>query len=358
MATALALQALPFWKIVWKQSATFLLLQARLPCRSTWDSSTFIIAFIGTVQKSSTCGTNSSQERTLLGSGHPHVRPLSSKAKRPCQHLLFWHTPILQYLYESQLMPPMMLLVLCWNQNFMVNGPQYPSSLVTLQPRDKILCLWQGATCHLSVHSPLLTLCGISTLHHVHWTDHKSLAFALLSTNSDKWTPLQTNHLSIIIISQFTSNIRHIDGKDNVVADALSRVHNFSAVTPTVDYVELAAYQTADQETQSLHTAAISEARRHHTSLVSNWILCDTSLDFPHPIVPISLHWKVFENLYSLAHLGARPTKRLIAASYVWPGLKNDVTSWTMSCLHCQRSKISQHMANLLQSFPVPSSRF
>ena len=47
------------------------------------------------------------------------------------------------------------------------------------------------------------------------FTDHKQLTFALSSPNSDKWTPRQTRHLSFI--SEFTSDIRHVDGKDNVV---------------------------------------------------------------------------------------------------------------------------------------------
>ena len=74
--------------------------------------------------------------------------------------------------------------------------------------------------------------------------------------------------------------------------------------------------------------------------------------------MPISLHQRVFENLYSLAHPGACPTKRLIATKYVWPGLKKDITSWARSCLSCQQSKISQHVESPLQSFPIPSSRF
>ena len=72
--------------------------------------------------------------------------------------------------------------------------------------------------------------------------DHKPLTFALSSANSDKWTPRQTHHLSFI--SEFTSDIPHVDGKDNVVADALSHIHSFSAVTPTLDYTELAALPT------------------------------------------------------------------------------------------------------------------
>ena len=74
--------------------------------------------------------------------------------------------------------------------------------------------------------------------------------------------------------------------------------------------------------------------------------------------MPISFRRRVFENLHSLAHPGTCPSKRLIAARYVWPGLNKDVTSWARSCLSCQQSKISQHVASPLQSFPVPSSRF
>ena len=82
------------------------------------------------------------------------------------------------------------------------------------------------------------------------------------------------------------------------------------------------------------------------------------SLGFPRPVVPISLHRKGFDILHSLSHPGSRPTKRLIAARYVWPGFKKDITLWAKCCLTCQQSKISRHVASPLQSFPVPSSRF
>ena len=189
------------------------------------------------------------------------------------------------------------------------------------------------------------------------FTDHKPLTFTLSSANSDKWAPRQTCHLSFI--SEFTSDIHHIDGKDNVVADALSRIHSFSAVTPTLDYTELAAHQTADQETQALRTATktlklvdITPPGSRHS------ILCDMSLGFPRPVVPISLRRRVFDILHSLSRPGSRPTKRLIASRYIWPGFKKDITLWAKCCLSCQQSKISRHVASPLQSFPVPSSRF
>ena len=50
------------------------------------------------------------------------------------------------------------------------------------------------------------------------YTDHKPLTFALTGTG-DTWSPRQSRHLSFI--SEFTTDIRHIHGDQNVAADAL-----------------------------------------------------------------------------------------------------------------------------------------
>ncbi|BHF80747.1 hypothetical protein SprV_0702387700 [Sparganum proliferum] len=52
------------------------------------------------------------------------------------------------------------------------------------------------------------------------FTDHKPLTFAIRS-HSDKYNPREISHLDYI--SQFTTDIRHIDGPKNAVADMLSR---------------------------------------------------------------------------------------------------------------------------------------
>nr|VZI50943.1 unnamed protein product [Spirometra erinaceieuropaei] len=52
------------------------------------------------------------------------------------------------------------------------------------------------------------------------FTDHKPLTFAIRS-HSDKYSPREISHLDYI--SQFTTDIRHIDGPKNEVADMLSR---------------------------------------------------------------------------------------------------------------------------------------
>jgi len=84
------------------------------------------------------------------------------------------------------------------------------------------------------------------------FTDHKPLTCAFAKT-ADPWSPRQQRHLAYI--SEFTTDVRHIAGKDNTVADALSRatinsisvqlgIHH-SAMTAAQKSEEVKAYRTA-----------------------------------------------------------------------------------------------------------------
>ena len=83
-------------------------------------------------------------------------------------------------------------------------------------------------------------------------TDHKPFTFALASQSSSH-SPRQTRQLDFI--AQFTSDIRHIKGTDNSVADALSRI-DIDALSVTrlegIDYERMAAAQQQDPETKHL----------------------------------------------------------------------------------------------------------
>jgi cleavage and polyadenylation specificity factor subunit 1 len=53
------------------------------------------------------------------------------------------------------------------------------------------------------------------------YTDHKPLVGALAGV-SDLWMARQCRHLAYV--AEFTADIRHVAGQDNVAADALSRL--------------------------------------------------------------------------------------------------------------------------------------
>ena len=89
-------------------------------------------------------------------------------------------------------------------------------------------------------------------LHNPHFhilTDHKPLIYAINSINTQH-SPRQARQLDYI--SQFTTDIRHIQGSQNLVADALSRIQtNISFPSSTVSLSELAQQQQTDVELQS-----------------------------------------------------------------------------------------------------------
>ena len=83
-------------------------------------------------------------------------------------------------------------------------------------------------------------------------TDHKLLIHNL-NSKPDCHSPRQVRQLDFI--SQFTTDIRHITGKGNPVADALSHVGEeavqLNAVTPsTIDFTAMAKAQPSDIELQ------------------------------------------------------------------------------------------------------------
>jgi hypothetical protein len=67
------------------------------------------------------------------------------------------------------------------------------------------------------------------------FTDHKPLT-QVLFRSSDPWTPRQCRQLSYI--PEHTSDIRHIAGADNVVADMLSRPPASPAPSPAMACVK------------------------------------------------------------------------------------------------------------------------
>ena len=86
------------------------------------------------------------------------------------------------------------------------------------------------------------------------FTDHKPLTFAI-SKISDPWFPRQQRHLAYV--SEFITDVRHIEGKANTVADTLSRgeISAISSPQPGVDYKAMAAAQRADASITAVPSA-------------------------------------------------------------------------------------------------------
>ena len=201
------------------------------------------------------------------------------------------------------------------------------------------------------------------------YTDHKPLTSALRS-QTDR-SPRQTRHLSFI--AEFTSNIQHIKGKFNVVADALSRINTVdtweaavdiphSMVPDTlcidhIDFDQLAEDQEKSDGMASYRTAATGLLLKD-INIGSSKLLCDTSMGPPRPVLPTSWTRTVFDKIHGLSHSGVRPTQKAIAQRFVWNGMKRDIRKWCKECPDCQASKIHRHTRSPLTERLPPSDRF
>ena len=189
------------------------------------------------------------------------------------------------------------------------------------------------------------------------FTDHKPLTFSL-HTRSDKHSPRQLRHLDFI--SQFTSDIRHIQGRLNPVADALSRVE-LNAVESSSPTIDLEAIALAQDNCEFLSVESPHHSLTLHSFSLphsTNYIICDVSHGTPRPVVPPAFRKVVFDSLHGLSHPGIRATQKLVSARFVWPKMYSLIKKWARSCLPCQRSKVIRHTLSPLASFPTPDKRF
>ncbi|KXJ80312.1 hypothetical protein RP20_CCG025689 [Aedes albopictus] len=188
------------------------------------------------------------------------------------------------------------------------------------------------------------------------FTDHRPLTHSLSSTSNAR-LPHEERYLRFI--SEFTTDIQHISGKDNTVADALSRIDavSYSAVS----FDEIAKDQGNDLELEQLlkSTSTSLQLQKRNLQHCRTPVYCDTSVpNRIRPYVPLKHRRAIMEKLHGLSHSGVRSTKKLISDRFVWPSMKKDIGKFVKTCLDCQRSKVSRHTISPLGSFAVPNSRF
>ena len=188
-------------------------------------------------------------------------------------------------------------------------------------------------------------------------TDHKPLTFAITSQASHH-TPRQIRHLDYI--SQFTTDIRHIKGEDNPVADTLSRlsaIHDDTIVP--VNFQDIARAQRDDSELSLLQTSNTAlKLQATPIPTCEDTIICDVSTGVPRPFIPTKFRRNIFNSLHSLSHPSIRATQRLVKARYVWPNINSDVRKWAKSCRVCQQSKVQRHTKAPPATFILPDARF
>ena len=194
----------------------------------------------------------------------------------------------------------------------------------------------------------------VEARHFTVFTDHKPITFAFRQKSS-QCSPRQFRYLDFI--SQFSTDIRHIAGKDNIVADTLSRIEELEA---TIDFKALATSQKNDDELRKIQQNSESTLRIKPIQIpgTNAAVFCDLSTSTARPFVTRPFRKGVFDSLHCLSHPGINATVKLVTQRYVWPSMNSDCRKWARNCLECQRSKVSRHVTSPIGNFAPPSSRF
>ena len=178
-----------------------------------------------------------------------------------------------------------------------------------------------------------------------------------MSKVSDPWSNCQQRQLSYI--SEFMTDIRHVQGKDNSVADMLSRA-TIADVQLGIECGAVATAQQQDAEVQAYCTATSLNLQVEDIPVGTQGftLLCDMSTGCPRPIVPASWRCQVFDLIHSLSHPSVRTTRKLVANKFIWNGLQKQIGTWAKQCIACQSSKVQAHIRAPLEKFSVPHRWF
>jgi hypothetical protein len=150
--------------------------------------------------------------------------------------------------------------------------------------------------------------------------------------------------------AEFTSDIRHIKGEDNVVADTLSRPSQGEAASVAasvkappgslaapavaalsgliilpagVDYAAVAAHQQSCASTKA--ALSTSSLLIQPVPMAGSNLLCDVSTGSPRPVILVVDRKSIFLAFHCLAHPGIQATRRLISPRVVWPRMATEL---------------------------------
>ncbi|KAL7296999.1 hypothetical protein TKK_0009434 [Trichogramma kaykai] len=188
------------------------------------------------------------------------------------------------------------------------------------------------------------------------YCDHKPLQYAFVQT--PEHAPL-VRQRQLAYISQYCTSIKYLPGKDNSVADALSRADApesspATSASDTGGQIDAFAFPTdlsitklSSEQLKDEELTHIISDEKHPTKLqcliwpVNNQhipLYCDMTDDIIRPFIPKSLRREIFMLFHKNSHPGPSSTDRLIRRKYMWPGMSRDIAAWCKICLPCQQN--------------------
>ena len=181
-------------------------------------------------------------------------------------------------------------------------------------------------------------------------TDHQSIKYFMTQTKLSEKQMRWANFLS-----QFHFHFAHIPGKQNPVADALSRRPRVNAVSVAYnhDLVSMIDKYANDDDFAPIYQGLMNGNTQEPYLLNEGFLLHGSRL-----CVVKDLREKVMYESHSppyAGHRGILATTQAIETYFFWPGMRQDIQDYVTKCIVCQKVKYDRGKApGLLQPLPIP----
>lgn len=199
---------------------------------------------------------------------------------------------------------------------------------------------------------------SLETWRHYLWpkefcihSDHESLKYFRSQNN------LNRRHAKWVeFIESFPYVIKHKKGKDNVIANALSRRYTFlSQLDCRIFRLESIKEQYALDPDFNEVMLNCKEGRTWNKFVINGGFVYRAN----RLCIPVgSLRLLLIQEAHGgglMGHFGAKKTVDVLAMHFFWPRMRKDVERFVARCTSCQKAKSRLNPHGLYMPLPVPS---
>jgi len=200
---------------------------------------------------------------------------------------------------------------------------------------------------------------SLETWRHYLWpkefvihSDHESLKYLRSQSN------LNRRHAKWVeFIESFPYIIKHKKGKDNVIADALSRRYTLlSQLDCRIFGLQSIKEQYALDPDFKDVLLNCREGRTWNKFMISDGFLFRAN----RLCIPVgSVRLLLLQEAHGgglMGHFGAKKTEEVLSTHFFWPRMRRDVERYVARCATCQKAKSRLNPHGLYMPLPVPST--